>query len=393
MRHLPRSLPLSLTVGLLGLTLALTGCTPNGAPDAPASSIPEQTSSAPSTPSAPTEQRVTVSAMGDMLPHQAVNAEAKTADGYDYGRYFDAIRPIYQSSDLVFCNEEVLASATSPAQITTYPRFRAPTQFAESLSRDVGCNDINLANNHMADYEQADIDRTRDTWDALQPKLIAGANRSSEEQRTIAYAEINGMKIAQLAFTAQSNMGHTTFGLNTTDGPLMDEQLAEARKQADVVMVSMHWGTEDSTATDAPQRELTQKLVNAGADVVIGTGPHVLQPAEFIDRPDGGRTLVWNSLGNMLSTQVPVNNRTGGIAQWQLVRTGDGPVTVEQATFTPTFMDFVARGVSLGARHGLRILPMSQADERVRSEFPGESADSRYAFVQKTVGDQVQVVR
>ncbi|MCD7101826.1 CapA family protein [Pseudoclavibacter sp. 13-3] len=390
MRRQSPSLPLSLCAGLIGLTIAVTGCSSHTAPDAPGSAALEQTTSAPST---TTEQRVTVSAMGDMLPHHAVNAEAKTTDGYDYGRFFDAIRPIYQSSDLVFCNEEVLASATSPAQITTYPQFRAPTQFAESLSRDVGCNDINLANNHMADYEQSDIDRTRDTWDALQPKLIAGANRSPEEQRRVSYADVNGLKIAQLAFTAQSNQEHTAFGLNTTDGPLMDEQLAEARKQADVVMVSMHWGTEDSTATDAPQRELTQKLVAAGVDVVIGTGPHVLQPAEFVDRPDGGRTLVWHSLGNMLSTQVPVDNRTGGIARWQLVRTGDGPVTVEQATFTPTFMDFVARGVPIAARHDLRILPMSQADERVRSEFPGETADSRYAFVQKTLGDQVQVVR
>lgn len=373
---------------LLLPALALGGCA-QATGEAPASpAAASDTASA-----APVEQRVTVSAMGDMLPHAPVHAEARTADGYSYGQYFDAIRPRYADADLVFCNEEVLASATSVDQVKTYPRFRAPVQFADSLGREVGCNAINLANNHMADYEQSDIDRTRAEWDTLQPRLISGASRSAAEQQQIAVTEIDGIRVAQLSYTTQSNQGHTDFGLNMAGGPLMADQLARARQEADVVMVSMHWGTEDSTTPDDEQRRYVQQLSDAGVDVVIGTGPHVLQPAEYVTRADGRRMLVWYSIGNMLSTQMPVNNRTGVIARWSFVRDGDDAVRVEDATAIPTFMDFVSRGVSLANRHSLRILPMAEAGDRVAAEFPGETADSRFAFVTQTLGDQITVQR
>lgn len=383
-----RALRRTITLAV-GAALALTGCA------ADAASAPSEAGTASTAAPSPTPEtrEVTVSAMGDLLPHMLVNAEAKTDTGYDYGRYFDSVRSVYQGSDIVFCNQEALSSATSASQITTYPQFRAPVQFAESLSRDVGCNAINLANNHMADYEQSDIGLTRDTWDALDPLLISGANRSQAEQDAVGYAEVNGITIAQLSYTVDSNQLHTDYGLNRTEGDLMDRQLAEARANADAVMVSMHWGTEDSTDIDDTQRTLAEKLVAAGVDVVIGTGPHVLEPVQWFDRPDGGRTLVWNSIGNMLSTQVPANNRTGGIAQWSFVQTGDGAVEVQDASFTPTFMDFVSVGTTLATRHGLNILPLSAADAAVRREFSGCSADERYQFVTDTLGDAVTVVR
>lgn len=375
----------------LTAAVALTGCT--GTTESADPSERSATAAEASASPTPETHEVTVSAMGDMLPHMLVNSEARTDTGYDYGHYFSAIKPVYQSSDIVFCNQEVLSSATSASQITTYPQFRAPVQFAESLSRDVGCNAINLANNHMADYEQSDIDLTRTTWDGLDPLLISGANRSQAEQDAVSYAEVNGITVAQLSYTVDSNQLHTTYGLNRTEGDLIDRQLAEARANADAVMVSMHWGTEDSTGINETQRQLTEKLVAAGVDVVIGTGPHVLEPVQWFDRPDGGRTLVWNSIGNMLSTQVPANNRVGGVAQWSFVQTGDDAVEVQDASFTPTFMDFVSVGQTLTTRHDLNILPLADADAAVRREFSGRSADERYQFVTDTLGDAVTVVR
>lgn len=88
-----------------------------------------------------------------------------------------------------------------------------------------------------------------------------------------------------------------------------------------------------------------------------------------------------------------MNNRVGGVAQWSFVQTGDDAVEVQDASFTPTFMDFVSVGQTLTTRHDLNILPLADADAAVRREFSGRSADERYQFVTDTLGDAVTVVR
>ena len=132
---------------------------------------------------------VRFSAMGDMLAHDTVNKEAKTASGYDYAKFFTQIKPIYEKSDIVFCNPET-SSAGEKFGISGYPVFNAPTEFERDLS-SVGCNLINLATNHIGDKGQEAINATLDEWAKHAPLAIAGANRSSGEQNQVRYFEKN----------------------------------------------------------------------------------------------------------------------------------------------------------------------------------------------------------
>ena len=366
------------------------------APTAPPSAPGSASAPAPAT-SAPAETRITVSAMGDMLPHDAVNLNARTPDGgYDFARFFDGIRPLYADSDLVFCNQEV-PSAGEALGISGYPTFNAPSQLPSGLVEGAGCNAINLANNHLADKGQAGIDATRALWDGLSPLLLSGANRSPAEQQAITYADVRGVRFALVSFAEYSNAPTEAFQVNLLgDEALLTGLMSTARANADVVLVSAHWGTEDSNEVNDLQRGYAARLAELGADVVIGTGPHVLQPVQWIDRPQGGRTLVWYSIGNMLNTQLSITQLVSVIAQFDVVRAPDGAISIEAPRAIPTYVhyDWTAEQEAAGdllARTNLAIYPLRDAAEPLARTRFGTTVDEQLAYVASVLGPDVAI--
>ncbi|WGD37162.1 CapA family protein [Lysinibacter sp. HNR] len=343
--------------------------------------------------------RVTVSAMGDMLPHDSVNANALKSDGtYDYGQFFQKISPLYESSDLVFCNQEV-PSGGKDFGITGYPTFNAPTDFARDLRQAAKCDTINLANNHMADRGQDAINATLDVWDGLDAQMVSGANRSAEEQQNnIAYAEVKGVRVAFVAFAEYNNAGGESFNVNLFGNTAVFERLVKtARQNADIVMVSMHWGTENTTQIDGPQRDYSKRLADMGVDVVIGTGPHVLQETTWLDRPDGGKTLVWYSIGNMLSTQLELDQLTGGVAQFDIEGNKPDGYRVTNPRFIPTYMSYEWSAAdqaaqNLSARKNLMIYPLKDAEGALSASNFQASVSERKQAVQTALGPAVTLV-
>ncbi len=341
----------------------------------------------------PAELSLQFAAMGDMLPHDSVVAQAKTADGYDFSGYFTAIKSLYTGSDAVFCNAES-PSAGAAFGISGYPAFNAPTEFARDVA-GAGCNVINLANNHMADKGQAALNATVDEWQKLKPLAVAGANRSAEEQNQVRYFEKNGLKVAFVAFADFSNVAlPQPYSVNLYhDRGLVERLVREARLQADVVLASMHWGTEDTHVVNADQRAAARLLADLGVDVIVGTGPHVLQPVEWLERPDGGKTLVWYSIGNMLSSQLQSNQLTGGVALFKATKKDTG-VIISDVQFKPTFMSYQWSAADkaaqrLLARHDLKLQPLAQAE--AETHLFGTTVAEQTARVREWLGPGVEV--
>ena len=366
---------------------------------APTSAPSSTTASAetPSAPPTPQTNRVTISAMGDMLPHDAVNQAALQADGtYDYTQFLTDIKPLIASSGIVFCNQEV-ASAGASFGITGYPSFNAPEKFAQDLST-FGCNAINIATNHSNDKGQAGIDGTRGVWDGLAPKLISGANRSPEEQNTVTFTEVNGIKFALVSFAEYSNNALSNdYSVNFYgNDALVVSLLGQARANADVVLVSMHWGTEYSNGINDNQRAAAARVAELGADVIIGTGPHVLEPVEWIPGANGKQTLVWYSIGNLLSTQLELPQLIGGVAQFDAVKQPDGTVAIETPSFVPTYMHYEwtaeqAAAQDLLARHNLHVFPLSAAADALSRSLFGSTVEAQYEYVRSVLGPAVTV--
>jgi poly-gamma-glutamate synthesis protein (capsule biosynthesis protein) len=335
--------------------------------------------------------------MGDMLAHDTINANAKTANGYDYAPYFTNIRPSYKDADVVFCNQEGL-SAGEAFGISGYPSFNAPTQFSAGLQSGAGCNLINLANNHMGDKGVAATNATIDVWTALKPLGFNGANKSADAQNQVTYATVKGIKIGFVSF-ADFNNNHATpaYSVNIYhDETLVRRLVTEARQQADVVIVSMHWGTEDSAVVNADQQAQVALLSSLGVDVVIGTGPHVLQKVETVARADGSKTVVWYSIGNMLSSQLYAHELFSGIAGFDVTKTDTGKVTVDNLTFIPTYMHYEWTATEqanndLLARKNVNLYLLKDAAAPLAKSLLGTTIDEQKQYIVSTLGSEVTV--
>ncbi len=278
--------------------------------------------------------RLRIIAGGDMLPHDSINQQAKTADGYDYKPFFGEVEKYFKAADVRFCNQEAPSAGGS---VRGYPAFNAPEQFARDLS-SVGCNVISLANNHSNDIGQTGIDKTVRLWEEIKPLAHAGSNRTAEEQQQVKYFESKGVKFAFVAYAEYSNNRDvTSYGLNLLSENLVASQLKEAHSKADIVLVSVHWGTEYSPAANAMQEQWANTFAAHGADIVMGHGPHVLQPVKKLLKAGGGETIVWFSLGNLLSTQLDTGSLIGGLAVMD-INTSSKEIT--EVAFLPMYMHY-----------------------------------------------------
>ncbi|MGB3413994.1 MAG: CapA family protein [Microbacteriaceae bacterium] len=394
--HSPQIARFRALIALLsGATLLLTlgGCAQNTAGPEPTSEIVASAKVEPIERVWP--QRIRVSLMGDMLPHDSVNANAKTGGSYDYQKYFSQIRQIWSTSELVYCNQE--APSAPSVKVTGYPLFNAPAKFAEDLHA-AGCNAVNLANNHSVDRGQAAAVATRELWNGINPLLLTGVNRSAEEQRKVSYTEIDGVRFALLGYTMLSNQGFADWNLNhTRNDALVRAQMAEARANADIVLVSMHWGVEDTNTPNNTQRNYAKYLSGLGADVIIGMHPHVVQPVEWLQRSDGKQTLVWYSLGNMLSSQLTLAQRVSGVGMFDVLVEGES-IRVVDPQFVPTFMYYYwtpaqQSAGNLLARKDLMLYLLWDAQKYLDLARFNTTVEKQYAYLHKALGSAVSIYR
>ncbi len=304
-------------------------------------------------------------ATGDWIAHDAINAAARTDDGYDYSAMTTAFRPYFAGSDINFCNLATLAGGEQFG-ISGYPVFNAPTQWIDGMNK-LGCNLYNTGTNHTNDKGQGPITAQADHIDSLPGVLAhAGANRSTEEQNQVRYFEVEGVKFAFVSYSTYSNSPNPNpYSLNRFTEPLVTTQMREARDQADIVIVSMRWGTEYSSQVNASQDADAQKLADLGADIILGHGPHVLQPVKRLTGQDGRETIVWLSLGNFLNSQLETEALTGCVAQVDI-----DIITkkVARNMCLPFYQHYdwtaeQAAAEDLLARHNFQIMPLYNAQE------------------------------
>lgn len=395
-----RLAPQLLAIAAVG-TLLLTGCQQGALDPTPSAGEASGEPNASATPTpAPTPEAVSVSvsAMGDILPHDSVTADALQPDGtYEYGHMWDAARPIWADSDLVYCNQEAPSGGVEMG-LTYFPAFNAPVEFAEGIA-DAGCNTIGLGNNHTFDRGQEGIDRTRAVWDELDPLLISGAFRSEAEQAEVRTTEIDGLTVAFLNFVDLSNTPTNDYAVTWLTDPLVETQLAEADEIADATIVAVHWGDEYSGTVNARQREQAQRLADLGADVILGTHPHVLQEAEWLTREDGSQAFVYYSLGNSVTTQMAIPRVVSAVAQFELVGEPGGEVEVVDPAAVPIYMhfDLTPAQFASGAwvnRQNLQLHPLIDAAEPItRSAWRGDlTVESGMQMVTDVLGPDVRIV-
>ena len=285
-------------------------------------------------------------ACGDNLVHSSVYSDAKTlAAGtdkeYNFIPMYDNVADVIKNADLAFINQETPFGGSS-RPISGYPMFNTPEQMGDDLV-ELGFDIIGLANNHMLDSTSKGYENTIDYWSKWENVTAIGGYKNKEDFENIRIVEKNGIKIALLAYTYGTNGLTLPKGSELViplyDDETLDRQTKKAREMADCVIVSIHWGVEDNFKPNTDQKRKAKLMADNGVDVIIGHHPHVLQPLEWIDRADGGKTLCMYSLGNFLSGMMYSRNMVGGILGFDISKAPNG-VSIDNAYFIPTVCQY-----------------------------------------------------
>ena len=356
-----KRLTVFLLISLMLVGTALTGCRNNttdvGATpspnDATTTADSDETVDANATPTTPPEPEIepvtiTMTAIGDMLMHGGASLPAQQADGtYNYDYLFSNVLDEIQAADLAVVNQEVVFGGNHIG-ILGYPQFNIRTEQGDALVK-AGFDIVLHATNHTMDQGVAGIDNTINFWKNYPDMTVLGIHESDEVYNNITIKEVNGIKLALLNYTYSLNgfslpadQPYKVDLMNQWTKDKMIADLQAAKEMADFVIVFPHWGTEYVLNETAEEQEWAQFFSDNGADLIIATHPHVIQPVKWIEGVNGNKTLCYYSLGNFVSIQYYNFSMLGGMAQVSITKDETGTYISEYD------MDFVVTHYTAG---------------------------------------------
>ena len=274
------------------------------------------------------EHRVTLLFAGDIMGHdtQIHAAEDTVTHTYDYDTVFSYVKPIISEADVAIANLEVTL-AGPPYQ--GYPRFSSPVQLAGAC-KNAGIDYLVTANNHAADRGIEGITATLHRLDSIgMPHTGTFYNRRAKDTLQPLMIHAKGITIALLNYTYGINglAVPDSLIINFLDKDQIAGDISEAKMQhPDFIVLFLHWGTEYDTIPSASQNELAEYFLSAGADLIIGSHPHVLQKMEWYkdDTLYADKAVVY-SLGNFVSNQR--KPKTDGGSMVRIVLTKKNNIT------------------------------------------------------------------
>lgn len=336
----------------------------------------EPQASSSSQPESKPEQKtasITILGTGDNLIHDVIYLQAKQrtgGKGYDFKPVYARIAKDIKNADIAIINQET-PIAGKIATPSGYPRFNSPTQLGDELV-SLGFDVINHANNHVLDMNEKGLTATLDYWATKPSVKVIGAYRNDADLENIRIIEAKGIKTAYIGVTEMTNglslPKNSNYRLIYAGNTALIERLVKkAKAEADVVVVTAHWGTENTTELTDKQKTLSQNMVDWGADIIFGDHPHVLQQLTVLKRKDGTECPVVYSLGNLVSAQQDGPNMISGLLTVTMTKDfGTNKTTFTGMKFKPIVTQYGKRCTditiyplseysdSLAAVHGIR---------------------------------------
>lgn len=337
---------------------------------------------------------ITFLAAGDNLIHPNIYTDAyyrRTAEKeYDFLPMYENVAKTVANADLAFINQETVMAGEGYAN-SGYPCFNSPQQLGLDLV-SLGFDIIGMANNHMLDMGVNGLSAAMDFWDS-QPVTTIGAYRDEADSKNIRVIEEDGVKIAFLSYTYGTNgitkPASSPLFIPYIDDSLIISDLAAAKEAGDFVIVSIHWGEENTQIPNDEQKRLAQLIADNGADVILGHHSHTLQPIEWVKAADGREVLCIYSLGNLVSGMARPVNQVGGFLTFTIESDGNGKLITTDPLFTPTvfyygmdwydtklyFLDQFTE--DLAAAHGVAISGYTITPETAKS-FVTDTIDGEF---------------
>ncbi|GAB2918780.1 MULTISPECIES: CapA family protein [unclassified Streptomyces] len=337
----------------------------------------------------------TLLAAGDVLPHSSVIDRAAVdagGAGYDFAPMLAGVAPVVSGADLAFCHMETVYGKKG-GPYTGYPSFKSPPEIATAL-RTTGFDSCSTASNHTLDDGPEGVRRTLDALDGAGIRHAGSARSAAEAARPTILPAGPGegaAKVAHLAYTYGTNdiplPADRPWTVNVTDEQkIIEEARAARRAGADVVVLSVHWGTEWQDEPDARQRELAERLTAStdrgrpDIDLVVGTHAHVPQAYEKVNGTwvvYGMGDQIAGAMINYEGAQDPRGNQSsmGRFTFAPPAKPGER-WKVTKAEFVPQWYDTsTGRAVNLNTSLGAGAEHLREVRDRIRSVVLGRGAD------------------
>jgi poly-gamma-glutamate synthesis protein (capsule biosynthesis protein) len=309
--------------------------------------------------------RALVAGVGDLLFHKKLQIQAY-AEGGSFAQFWEPVAGPLAAADITYGNLEAPTANGVAMNGREAPdpgrRFDTNVYSAtlETLSfnvhpsvlddiRDGGFDIISTANNHAYDRGPLGVDRTIENFEERAIAFTGTRMRDETNRPWSTLTEANGITIAWLACTFSINGPRDRHDQVLECYDERDDVLAEiaarvAEDDVDAVVLTPHWGSENSHSPSRRQMALARAAIDAGAAAVIGAHPHVVQPWERYISPDGRYGLIIYSTGNFISNQRRQMQRAGMIALVDFVQDNFGRAHVAAAGYIPTWVEIDAQG-------------------------------------------------
>lgn len=291
------------------------------------------------------ETEISLVMVGDVLLHEPVSESGKLADGtYNYDHLFSKVKNQIQEADLALVNQEVILGGTELG-LSGYPAFNGAYEVGDALV-DAGFDVVLHGTNHALDKGKRGIKNCLNYWRTKHSDIaVLGIydNQADYDNNTYIY-EKDGVKIAILNYTYGTNgikvPSDMPFAISYLNESKVKADLARAKEVADFTVVCPHWGTEYRHSPSAEQKKWSKIFIDGGADLVIGTHPHVIQPVEWVENANGEKMLVYYSLGNFINATSGSGAGTsdrmvGAMAKVTLRRDNEGEVSIKEYDAIP----------------------------------------------------------
>jgi poly-gamma-glutamate capsule biosynthesis protein CapA/YwtB (metallophosphatase superfamily) len=335
---------------------------------------------------------VHLAAVGDIMMHAPqIRAGQLTKGGYDFRPFFEEVKPYIDFADLVIGNlETTLAGKSYP--YSGYPRFNAPDETIDALAY-AGIDLVSTSNNHALDTGEKGVIRTYQTLQAKGLQPIGTAPSTAQRHATL--VEKNGIRLAFLAYTQHTNglpvPKNKSYLVNLIDTQQIAQDIQTVRQQGvDFICVSLHFGEEYQQEPNEFQRKIARQVLEDGADVILGSHPHVLQPIEKVMVAGKEKWIIY-SLGNFISNQRDPYTDEGAIVYFDVVKDLEkGQTHLKEVSFLPTY-------VHKYRRHGKSqyvVIPMEKKSSVSLDRYPGMGAvkwEAAWSHIYTTLTKQGEV--
>lgn len=301
---------------------------------------------------------INIKATGDIMfhPSQLDGSYDPVTKTYDFRNSFKLVKDILSSADIAIANFEGTTAGNDVYAYQGYPLFNAPDEVLDAI-KDAGFDVLSTANNHSLDTRKAGVIRTVEEINKRGMDTV-GTYTEKPKSRVL-YKEVKGIKLAFLSYTEMVNGLESTMDpkdldsmVNIINEQKLTEDIQDAKNnKADVIIAYLHWGDEYARVQAERQEVLADKLFSEGVDIILGSHPHVIQPAQKLEY-EGKTKFIAYSMGNFLSNQrvetlVPYGmteetskyTEDGVIVDINIEKNGEtGEVSVKEISYIPLWV-------------------------------------------------------